>query len=341
MKKNKILIIFFVLILILAGIAFYGYSNFVGDSKNKQIEIKVEENQSFDQVLDILVKEKIIKSKGLAKLWLKLHPQALIPGKHLVNSSLSLAENLNSLATEAIKEHVVITFIEGEWSKAYAKKIANRFNFTEEEILNKWNDPSYIQELAKSYPFLNSIKIDEQKRVLLEGYLFPDTYFFEVDDDLDAITRLILDQTQQVFESLKINDLSDEKISDVVTLASMIQYESGTVEDMGLVSSVFHNRLKINQKLESSVTVCYALYDYSHWTDCEYNIDIDSPYNTYLHQGLPIGPINNPGREALAASINPTESEYYYFISAVNHDSKMYFSKTFQEHDALVQKYLR
>ncbi len=110
---------------------------------------------------------------------------------------------------------------------------------------------------------------------------------------------------------------------------------------MYLVSGVFYNRLGIDMPLQSSVTVCYALYDdFAHASDCETNADIDSPYNTYQHNGLPIGPILNPGKVAIDAALHPQESDYLYFIADIYGDGTVYYAKTFEEHSALVAKYL-
>lgn len=93
---------------------------------------------------------------------------------------------------------------------------------------------------------------------------------------------------------------------------------------------------------ESSVTVCYALYeDYEHAEDCELNSNIDSPYNTYLNAGLPIGPILNPGKDAIDAALHPQESDYLYFMADIYGDGKVYYAKTLEEHEANVSQYLR
>ena len=111
---------------------------------------------------------------------------------------------------------------------------------------------------------------------------------------------------------------------------------------MGLIAQVFENRLAIDMKLQSSVTICYALYEeYKKAIDCEINSDIDSPYNTYLHEGLPIGPILNPGEAAIRAVLHPTANDYLYFMADIYGDGKVYYANTLEEHEANVERYLR
>ena len=152
-----------------------------------------------------------------------------------------------------------------------------------------------------------------------------------------------MNQFEKVYETYK-DDLSSSNVSmhDIITMASMVQYEASTTEDMGLVSGVFYNRLAINMHLGSSVTICYALYDeYKTAEDCELNANIDSPYNTYLYAGLPVGPILNPGKDAIMAALHPTENDYYYFMADIYGDGTVYYARTQEEHDANVNKYLR
>ena len=108
---------------------------------------------------------------------------------------------------------------------------------------------------------------------------------------------------------------------------------------MKKIAGVFYNRLNEGMKLDSSVTVCYALYDeYEDPTDCEVKTDVDSPYNTYLHSGLPIGPILNPGEQAIKAVLHPTKTDDLYFLADINGDGKVYYSKTLEEHEAKMKE---
>ncbi|MCI6068302.1 MAG: endolytic transglycosylase MltG, partial [Galactobacillus timonensis] len=176
------------------------------------------------------------------------------------------------------------------------------------------------------------------------GYLFPNTYNFYPETDADTITRTLLNGQLTVYNELKDQmSASSLTVHQIYTLASIVQYEASTPEDMAKVAQVFYNRLAIDMPLQSSVTVCYAIdlnRDTDSWKACEVNSDYDSPYNTYLHTGLPPGPILNPGRDALNAVLNPDTSMdgYYYFMADVT-TGKIYYAKTLEEHNANVKKY--
>ena len=170
----------------------------------------------------------------------------------------------------------------------------------------------------------------------LEGYLFPDTYFLEKDDSLDDITRVMLDRFDVMYkENKKAFDKSDLSIHQIISLASVVQFEASKPGDMAKIAGVFYNRLDQGMKLQSSVTVCYALYDdFNDPKDCETNPEVDSLYNTYLHEGLPIGPILNPGDEAIKAVLNPKKTDYLFFAADIYNkvDGKVHYTKTYEEH---------
>ena len=128
-------------------------------------------------------------------------------------------------------------------------------------------------------------------------------------------------------------------IHDVITLASVVQFEAGKEEDMRMISQVFLNRMDIGMRLESSVTVCYALYEYDSWKDCENydNQTLDSRYNTYLYSGLPIGPITNPSKLAILSTIQPKDNDYLFFLADVYGDGTVYYAKTYAEHQANIK----
>ena len=110
-----------------------------------------------------------------------------------------------------------------------------------------------------------------------------------------------------------------------------------------MIAGVFFNRMAIDMKLQSSVTVCYAIdkEKEDNWMKCEVNPNFDSPYNTYKYAGLPPGPILNPGKSAIEATLNPTSSKYLYFMADVYGDGKVYYAETYNEHSANVKKYLK
>lgn len=129
-------------------------------------------------------------------------------------------------------------------------------------------------------------------------------------------------------------------MQELITFASIVQYEASTKTDMEMIAGVFQNRMKLGMSLDSSVTVCYVLYDdMTSGEDCEVNTHIDSPYNTYKNAGLPIGPILNPGAAAIDAVLHPKDNDYLYFVADIYGDGKVYYAKTLQEQEANIDKY--
>lgn len=177
------------------------------------------------------------------------------------------------------------------------------------------------------YDFVKDIPKREMR---LEGYLFPDTYNFVPNDEYGIINEM-LKRFEQFYNKYKEDILnSSYSMDEIITLASIIEREAGSA-DKYTVSSVFHNRLKSNKYpyLQSCATVQYVLKERKPVLSLD-DTKIDSPYNTYINKGLPIGPIASPGEASIAAALNPSQTNYYFFV--LGSDGKHHFSETFNEH---------
>lgn len=166
----------------------------------------------------------------------------------------------------------------------------------------------------------------------LEGYLFPETYFFDLNADERAIASLMVGQFHRVFADSLHRRLKEQGLSlhQAVTLASIVEREAVAVEEQPIISGVFQRRLKLNRRLESCATVNYALGTTKKRLTYA-DLKVDSPFNTYRHHGLPPGPISNPGRTALLAVLYPAKTEYLYFVA--RGDGTHIFSRTNREHE--------
>ena len=354
-KKKKrlkplpvIILLLVIVILIGGGIGLFGYSKAQKPvSKSEDIVyFNVEQGTSANAIIQQLEDEGIISNAFYASIYAKLNDlTSFCAGSFTIDKANDLKTILTILndPSKAQTDTVSVTVIEGDWVKHIANRIASGTVLEEQELLSAWNDRSYIETLMADYSVLTPDIFNENSRYLLEGYLFPDTYEFFVDTSVDEVTRKLLDNTQAVYESLVNLKPDNLSVHQWFTLSSIVQYEASKVDDMKLVASVFFNRLAIGMPLQSSVTVCYALdvEKDGNWQQCEYNPNYDSPYNTYMINGLPPGPILNPGKDALEAVVQPADSEYYYFMADVYGDGSVYYSKTLSEHEALVNKYLR
>ena len=172
----------------------------------------------------------------------------------------------------------------------------------------------------------------------LEGYLFPDTYHFPKGVSQAKVIQTMVRRLQEVFNAAWEGRTSEIKMSvhEVVTLASIIEKETGAPSERPVISSVFHNRLKKNMRLASDPTVIYGIKDFD-GNLTRKDLTTKTPYNTYKIKGLPPGPIANPGAKAMEAALYPGDTDYLFFVS--KRDGTHYFSKTYQEHEKAVRKY--
>lgn len=353
-KVNSVRVVLLVVvsILVIAGLggAFVFKSGLSSTgSGDKEVVFTIENGDTLNDVVQNLEKEHLISNMSVAKLYAKIsHNSNFVAGTFELNDGMSVKKILTDLqdSTKLKKDTTVLKIPEGKWAKEIAAEISNVYDgkYSTDEILNQWNDISYIKKLAKDYSFLNVDDLNNSNyKVKLEGYLFPDTYYLEENASIDDITRVMLDRFEVMYkqnkEAFKKSKLS---VHQIVTLSSVVQFEAGSKKDMAKVAGVFYNRLNQDMKLESSVTVCYALYDdFNDPKDCETNPDVDSPYNTYMNEDLPVGPILNPGDEAIQAVLNPDRKGGYLFFAADIYnkvDGKVHYSKTYEEHQQICEK---
>ncbi len=197
-----------------------------------------------------------------------------------------------------------------------------------EETFNELgSDKTFIEELGIGWSVDN-----------LEGYLFPSTYdVYKMQGPKNIIERMVGEFKKQfsdpIIEKSKQVDLTP---AEIVTLASIIEKESSLPEERPLVASVFYNRLEKGMLIQSDPTVIYGLKDFD-GNIRKKDLSDPHPYNTYVHAGLPPGPICNPGSGSIKATLNPATTDYYFFVS--KNDGSHYFSKDYSEHQKAVYKY--
>ena len=267
-----------------------------------------------------------------------------LSGTHFLTKGLSYDEIMYLLCQEP--EVIKITFPEGMTYLEIKKKlIESGLEFDPEKLDECMNS----QNLFVSYDFVSQIAINEDRDYILSGYLFPDTYYFdmnasevEIIDTFLRNTKLKLSQYEDLYARAEKIGMSMDQ---VLTLASVIQQEAKR-SDMRTVSCVFHNRLNAEdpsmQKLESCATINYLRQidglDKVWSADNPADRMRDSAYNTYLYAGLPPGPICMPGIDAITAALYPTDENYMYFC-ATGIEGGSAFAVTLDEHNANVEKY--
>jgi len=175
----------------------------------------------------------------------------------------------------------------------------------------------------------------------LEGYLFPDTYALPRRSDASQVIQVMIDRFKEVLtpELRRTARARALSVRELVTLASLVEKETGRADERTVVAAVYHNRLRIGMGLQCDPTVIYALQKAGRWDGNLRRVDLtfDSPYNTYRYPGLPPGPVAAPGRGSLFAAANPSEDDYLYFVS--RNDGSHAFARTLAEHNRNVQRF--
>jgi UPF0755 protein len=254
-------------------------------------------------------------------------------GEYNLSSKMNIKEIVAELTKPVfLKPEEKITFIEGWNIKNYNEAILKS---------NLENKDDFLKQSEKNYSDEFSFLQDKPKGKNLEGYLFPDTYRFYTDIKSEEIVVKMLSNFNKKLTDKMRADISaqNKTIYEIVTMASVIEKEVRSADDMKIVSGIFWDRIKNGQALESCATLAYILgvnkaqYSYE-------DTRIDSPYNTYINRGLPAGPIANPGLKALEAAIYPEYTGYNYFLTATE-TGETIFSKTYQEHLNNKNKYIK
>ncbi len=204
-----------------------------------------------------------------------------------------------------------------------------------------WIDGERFLQLSRNPDKIAAFGIEADS---LEGYLFPDTYsMVRGETDADRLIDTMVGRFQSLYERIRSEaDPQKKKAAaklsrhEVVTLASIIEKETGRAEERPLISRVFLNRLTRGMRLQADPTVIYGLVDFN-GNITRADLKRPTPYNTYIIKGLPPGPICNPGKAAIMAVFQPAEGKYLYFVS--KNDGTHYFSKTLREHNKAVKKY--
>ena len=344
MKKMRVLalILGFIGVLLIGSFIYYQYNVSPIDKSSKaNIEVVIPEGMSTTNIAKTLYDKGLIRDEFFFKVYLKLNNvSSLKASTYILNKGMSLKEIVLELENGNTNDNVIrLTFKEGESVKDYADMISKNTNITSEDFISTIKDTTFIKSLINEYWFLTDSILDENIYYPLEGYLFPDTYEFSKDNlDSKTIIRKLLDEEEAKLAPYK-NTLKNSNIHSIITLASIAELEGVKDEDRKMIISVFNNRLAKGMNLGSDVTTYYAF-------DEDMNSDLTSemfntynPYNTRSSKmagRLPVGPICNPSLSSIEAAINPSTSDYLYFVADKNRN--VYFTKSVTEHDKKVQE---
>lgn len=312
-----------------------------------QAEARVFEVRQGDRAKDVaenLADARIIANKNyfLFYLWQSGEGSKLKAGKY----SFSAAETIELIVRkmvigEVVENDIDVTIPEGFTVSNIDKKLSGD-GIIESDALKKYNDVfgKVASAFFSEYDFLNC---DNKKYFCtLEGYLFPDTYRFSADDlpvDVKVVADKFLNNFKKKTKDLRAQSLSQGKdFRDIIIMASIIEKEVQTSEDMKTVSGVLWRRLSLNMPLQVDATIVYVTGKKTGEITYD-DLKIDSQYNSYLNKGLPPSPISNPGLSAIEAALNPIDKGYLYYLSKPTGETV--FSKTLEEHNKAKNMYLK
>ncbi len=319
---------------ILSYLAIYASNDvFAFLKEDRDITIEIPENASISEVSDILSEEGVIEYGFLFNMFVTIsaNDSVFVEGEHDVNSNMDYRGILNELQKQTLQSSVdvvKVTIPEGYTLEQIAETLEENNVVSSEDFIKAATEETF------TYDFLEE---QDNVKYQLEGYLFPDTYeFYEGDNAVNVITKMLNNFENKIAGD--VTDLAEElgiSIHDVVTIASLIEREAQKTDEQAKISGVIHNRLESDSfpYLQIDATIQYIV---GHREELlQSDLEIDDLYNTYTTQGLPPGPIANPGYSSLLAAVAPEEHNYYFYVAKP--DGYHIFTTTLDEHNAAIQ----
>jgi UPF0755 protein len=315
----------FIFLLLDILVSFVLPPTFQGEEKR----VLIPKGSTFRDVVEVLDEEGLLRSPTAFYLIARVIGVAgnVQAGEYELSTAMTPSMILYKLVNGDVVKYRV-TIPEGYTVKQIAFRLAELGIITDQE--------EFLQ-VAFSSDFDAMLGIDGES---VEGYLFPDTYLFSKAVSPQEVIKTMVGKFKRVYTPEFSERAAELGMTDpeVVTLASIIEKETGLPEERKLISAVFHNRLKHGIPLASDPTVIYGIKDFD-GNLRKRDLATRTPYNTYLIQGLPPGPIANPGKASIEAALYPAQVKYLYFVS--RNDGSHHFSTTLREHNEAVRQYQR
>ncbi|WP_409297532.1 endolytic transglycosylase MltG [Peribacillus sp. SCS-26] len=341
----SVLAVLLLIAVIAAGGYFYVQSALKpADPGNKETtNVQIPIGSSVSGISSILEDQGIIKDARVFRYYVKFKNETgFQAGDYKFSPSMKLKEITASLKTGKVMQSAAlkITIPEGKQLDQIAGILAEKTKLEKKDIWKTLNSRAFVGKMQAIYPDLLKPEIMAKNiKYPLEGYLFPATYsYYEKEPTLEDLIQPMLKKQNEIIlqyqESMAKKKLTPHKL---LTMASLIEEEATEKTHRESISSVFYNRLDAGMKLQTDPTVLYAKG--SHQKRVFYkDLEVKSPYNTYVNTGLPPGPIANAGVSSIEAALNPADTDYLYFLAAA--DGKVYFSKSLDEHNKLKKEHI-
>lgn len=287
--------------------------------------ITIKEGMRLKEISGMLEKDGLIKNSTVFILWAKIKgcSRMIKAGEYRLNPSMSAGRIMEMLTRGEIVAHVV-TIPEGYTIEQIADVLSSRGIIDREKFL-KYTDQNGVE---KNYGL---------EGPGLEGYLYPDTYQFALGLNARSIVDNMIRRFKEIITPFRVRIAeSGMSLHEIITLASIVEKETGKADERPLIASVFLNRLRRNMRLESDPTVIYGIKNFSGNLK-KTDLTTYSPYNTYVIRGLPPGPIANPGLDSIKAVLFPARTKFLYFVS--KNDGSHFFSDNLRDHNRAVYEY--
>lgn len=306
-------------------------------------DLVINKGEGLGEIADKLKEEGIIDSEFFFKVYAFLTntKNRLLPGKYEIPQDISLKNLLTILSSSPLASEKTVTIIEGWDNKRIASYLEEKGLVAREDFFSALSQLSQDQDFLSQYAnFLPTYPSNQNQVEIFQGYLFPDTYRFYEETSASAIIRKMISNFAQKFDANLLNQVkvTGRTVPEIVTMASLLEKEAFLEQDRRLIADVFWTRLEVNWALESCATINYILGEPKERLSFN-DTRIPSAYNTYLHPGLPPGPINNPSFSSLRAAIEPLENNYCCFLSTP--EGQIIFSQSMEEHNRNKQVYLK
>lgn len=316
----------------------------VDTAQTELVAFEIEQGASVKEVSKALEKEGIIRNSKLFNFYLKFkNVSGFKSGLYHVSKSMTLDEIIAELSGQGKDKDQNATKVlirEGEQLTEIAKEVEKSTKYSAEDFMAKVQDEDFLRYLVQKFPKLLTQSYNGyQVKYVLEGYLFPATYDMNDSKTLQMLITEMVAKTDEVMSKYYDKILaSDYTLQEIMAMASLIEKEGTKLEDRKKISSVFHNRIKENMKLQTDVSVQYALGEHKEALSLE-DLEVDSPYNLYQNYGVGPGPYNSPSEDAIVAAMEPEKTDYLYFLADI-HTKEIYYAKTYEEHLELKAKYI-
>ena len=316
----------------------------VDTAQTELVSFEIEQGASVKEVSKALEKEGIIRNSKLFNFYLKFkNVSGFKSGLYHVSKSMTLDEIILELSGQGKDKDQNATKVlirEGEQLTEIAKEVEKSTKYSAEDFMAKVQDEDFLRYLVQKFPKLLTQSYNGyQVKYVLEGYLYPATYDMNDSKTLQMLITEMVAKTDEVMSKYYDKILaSDYTLQEIMAMASLIEKEGTKLEDRKKISSVFHNRIKENMKLQTDVSVQYALGEHKEALSLE-DLEVDSPYNLYQNYGVGPGPYNSPSEDSIVAALEPEKTDYLYFLADI-HTKEIYYAKTYEEHLELKAKYI-